>query len=187
VTFRKVLFSAGALWLASLAAGQAQQASPLMAGAAKVDITPAPGDLPPNFEGILDHLYARAIVLESGGTRAALVSVDIGGMSEDVWRSATRRIEREFGIPTENLMLTATHTHSAPFNARTDLADLIVDSVGAASARVRPAQVGYGTGVSYLNVNRNIIDPDTRRWWPARSRRSVGAGSPRRRPRGRGS
>ena len=28
-----------------------------------------------------------------------------------------------------------------------------------------PARVGYGTGVSYLNVNRNIIDPKTRRWW----------------------
>jgi hypothetical protein len=28
-----------------------------------------------------------------------------------------------------------------------------------------PARVGYGSGVSYLNVNRNIIDPKTRRWW----------------------
>ena len=25
--------------------------------------------------------------------------------------------------------------------------------------------MGYGTGVSYINVNRNIIDPKTRRWW----------------------
>jgi len=28
-----------------------------------------------------------------------------------------------------------------------------------------PARIGYGTGVSYINVNRNIIDPKTRRWW----------------------
>jgi hypothetical protein len=25
--------------------------------------------------------------------------------------------------------------------------------------------MGYGTGVSYINVNRQIIDPKTRRWW----------------------
>jgi neutral ceramidase len=28
-----------------------------------------------------------------------------------------------------------------------------------------PARVGYGSGVSYINVNRNIIDPVTRQWW----------------------
>jgi hypothetical protein len=28
-----------------------------------------------------------------------------------------------------------------------------------------PARVGFGTGVSYINVNRNIIDPKTKRWW----------------------
>jgi hypothetical protein len=28
-----------------------------------------------------------------------------------------------------------------------------------------PARVGYGTGVSYINVNRQIIDRKTGRWW----------------------
>ena len=31
--------------------------------------------------------------------------------------------------------------------------------------RLAPARIGYGTGVSYINVNRNIIDPKTKRWW----------------------
>jgi hypothetical protein len=43
--------------------------------------------------------------------------------------------------------------------------DRIVESVRLASQRLEPARVGYGTGVSYINVNRNIIDPETRRWW----------------------
>jgi neutral ceramidase len=34
-----------------------------------------------------------------------------------------------------------------------------------AANRLVPARVGYGTGVSYINVNRNIIDTETRRWW----------------------
>ena len=39
----------------------------LRAGAAKVDITPSPGERPKS-QGVLDQLYARAIVLENGGT-----------------------------------------------------------------------------------------------------------------------
>src|SRR5207244_2420700 len=38
----------------------------LRAGAAKVDVTPEERDLPKNYDGILDRLYSRAIVLESG-------------------------------------------------------------------------------------------------------------------------
>src|SRR5437773_1000751 len=54
---------------------QAGQAKPVLkAGAAKVDITPAENELPRNYEGILDHLYARAIVLDSGAATAALIS-----------------------------------------------------------------------------------------------------------------
>ena len=34
-----------------------------------------------------------------------------------------------------------------------------------AKERLQPARIGYGTGVSYINVNRNIIDPKTHRWW----------------------
>jgi hypothetical protein len=41
----------------------------------------------------------------------------------------------------------------------------IVESVRLAKQRLAPARVGYGTGVSYVNVNRNIIDPRTRQWW----------------------
>ena len=41
----------------------------------------------------------------------------------------------------------------------------IVESVRMAKERLTPARVGFGTGVSYINVNRNIIDPKTRRWW----------------------
>ena len=28
-----------------------------------------------------------------------------------------------------------------------------------------PARIGYGSGVSFINVNRNIIDSKTHRWW----------------------
>jgi hypothetical protein len=135
------------------------------AGAAKVDVTPSESELPKNIEGILDRLYSRAIVVDNGVTGAALITVDTGIIPEALWKSVTQRIEKELGIPRQNVLLTPTHTHSAPMRPGRDLEENIFKSVKTAKERLQPARIGYGTGVSYLNVNRNIIDPKTRRWW----------------------
>ena len=75
---------------------------------------PAESELPKNYEGILDRLYSRAIVLESGNTSAALISVDAGGVPDQVWQDVTQQIEKDLKIPITNILLTATHTHSVP-------------------------------------------------------------------------
>ena len=139
--------------------------APLKAGAAKVDVTPALSELPKNYEGIFDHLYSRAIVLESGARTAALITVDAGAVPDPIWRAVTGQVEKELGIPAKNVLLTATHTHSVPMQPTPNYAQKIVESVKIAKQRLAPARIGYGTGVSYLNVNRNILDPKTKRWW----------------------
>ena len=144
---------------------QAASAGSLRVGAAKVDVTPTQGELPKNILRILDHLYARTIVLDNGQTSAALITVDTGVLSEETWQAVTQQIERELRIPTSNILLTATHTHSAPRQGGAQYARAIVESVRVARTRLAPARVGYGSGVSYINVNRNIVDPKTRRWW----------------------
>jgi len=144
--------------------GTAQNLS-LKAGAAKVDVTPAETALPRNYEGILDHLFARAIVLDNGSTSAALISLDAGSVSEQIWQNLTRQVESELGIPSRNVLLTATHTHSAPAPQAGVYVPKIVEAVRLAKQRLTTARVGYGNGVSYINVNRNIIDPQTKRWW----------------------
>ncbi len=128
-------------------------------GASKVDITPTP--LPKNYEGILDRIYARAIVIDNGAARAALVSVDVGMISEQLWQTVSQRIEKELAIPARNLILNPTHTHSAMGGS----AEQIFSAVKAAVENLQPARIGYGTGVSYINVNRNIIDRKTNKWW----------------------
>ncbi len=135
------------------------------AGAAKVDTTPDENKLPKNIEGIHDRLYSRAIVIDNGETSAALVTVDTGMLFEQLWKNLTQKIEKELGIPAENILLTATHTHSGVMGPDPDLEDKIFKSVKMAKERLQPARIGYGTGVSYINVNRNIIDPKTRTWW----------------------
>ena len=137
----------------------------LQVGAAKVDVTPAETELTGLYQGILDHLYTRAIVIGNGSTAAALVSVDAGGIPDPLWRQVSSQVESELGIPATNLLITATHTHSAPRQRGPEYAEKIVESVRLAQQRMQPARVGYGTGVSYINVNRNIIDPETKRWW----------------------
>jgi neutral ceramidase len=134
-------------------------ASSFRVGAAKVDITPT--QLPKNSEGILDHSYARAIVIDNGATSAALVSADTGMLGEQVWRIVSQRIEKELGIPAQNLIMNPTHTHSASGGS----ADQVFNVIKAAKEKLQPARIGYGTGVSYINVNRNIIDRKTNKWW----------------------
>jgi neutral ceramidase len=147
-----------------LATGLFAQGS-LRVGAAKVDVTPAQSELPKNYLGILDHLYSRAIVIENGNATAALITVDAGGVPDAIWKGVTEQLEKELKIPVVNVMLTATHTHSAPGQQAAGYIQKIVESVRIAKQRLAPARIGYGTGVSYINVNRNIIDPKTRRWW----------------------
>ena len=134
-------------------------ASSFKVGAAKVDITPT--QLPKNLEGILDHIYARAIVIDNGKTIAALVSADTGMLGEQLFQAVSQRMEKELGIPAQNLIMNPTHTHSA-FGGT---AEQIFSVIKAAKENLQPARVGYGTGVSYINVNRNIIDRKTNKWW----------------------
>jgi hypothetical protein len=161
-----ILLSAFAVGLPVLADAQAPRgSSPLRVGAAKVDITHAPDELPKDSLGVLDRLYARAIVIESGAASAALVTIDAGGVPTPMWDTVTRQVEAELKIPVANVLVTATHTHSAGGQRGPDYARKIVEAVRLAKQKVAPARVGYGTGVSYINVNRQIVDPKTGRWW----------------------
>lgn len=145
---------------------QNMQALPIQVGAAKISITPSQETLPKNYLGINDSIYSRAIVIDNGKTCTALISVEVGMLRDNNWSSITQQLEKELGIPAKNILLTATHTHSVPFTiGGVQLEQKIVTSVKQAKLALRPARMGYGTGVSYINVNRNIIDPKTRRWW----------------------
>jgi neutral ceramidase len=142
----------------------AQQTASFMAGAARIDITPPADKRPRNYIGVLDPIFARAIVIDDGARKAALISVDVGGIRTDLWARVTARLDRELGIPVDNVLLSASHTHSAPF-VLADLEDQIVQAARQAARAAQPARMAFGTGVSHININRNIIDPTTHGWW----------------------
>jgi neutral ceramidase len=155
----------------------------LRVGAARVDITPPVDPAhPPSGKYAHEKLYVRAIVLDNGSARAALIAADQGGLSDAVWQPASRQIAAELNCPVENIVMSATHTHSGwgpsgfPGMARLrpdpnapppPIVSQILDAVRQAKANLQPARVGFGTGKSYLNVNRDTIDSDTHLWTQA--------------------
>ncbi len=151
----------------------------LRVGAARIDITP-PADPahPPSGRYAHEHLYVRAIVLDNGSARAALIGADQAGLPEIVWTTASKQIAKELDCPIPNIIMLATHTHSGwgpggpgpgmfhpdPNAPPPPIVNQILDAVRQAKAKLQPAAMGFGTGFSYLNVNRDVIDPTTHLW-----------------------
>ena len=80
---RTVILAAAAVLLSSAGALAApvSKTAVFKVGAAKVDITPATDQLPKGVDGIHDHIFARAITVQNGTTRAALVTVDLAAVT----------------------------------------------------------------------------------------------------------
>jgi hypothetical protein len=93
----------------------------LKAGAAQVDITPdlgiqLAGDIGRYrpTEEVRERLYAKALVLESGGARACLLSLDLLA-SSNFWSDEIRRRAAErFGLAPEAVMVHVVQNHASP-------------------------------------------------------------------------
>ncbi|ADV83097.1 neutral/alkaline non-lysosomal ceramidase N-terminal domain-containing protein [Terriglobus saanensis] len=158
------------------ARAQSTGTGPFRVGAAKVDTTPTPDRLPKDYLGVLDHVYSRAIVIDNGRTSVALVSLDAGAVPNGLWKNVSDRIQKNLGISAVSVLITATHSHSVPLGfARPGVEennrslavfeDQIVESVKVAKEKLQPAQISFGTGLSFINVQRDIIDRATHGWW----------------------
>ncbi len=119
--------------------------------------------------GVHEPLHARALVLEAGGERVALCSVDLCWVIEGTVAAARERLAARGAVPAERLFVSATHTHSGPLD--TDpacfpdgVAPFIEQAVAQACERLVPARVGAGWGMLHghaLNRRRfeDPIDP----------------------------
>ena len=82
-------------------------------GRAAVKITPPVGGSS-RAQGIHDDIYAKAVVLEQDGRQAAMVTCDVTGLARHVVAAGRQAVQESTGIPTEQVMISATHTHT-PF------------------------------------------------------------------------
>lgn len=106
--------------LAAVASTSLVPAGPLYLGTASVEITPPIGwRMAGNFyekfsTGIHDPLYAKAMVWKQGDKRAALLMLDVCSVGREVSDPARRLASQRTGIPVENIIIAATHTHAGP-------------------------------------------------------------------------
>ena len=122
--------------------------------------------------GTHDPLFAQALVLEAGGSRLAIVTLDLGSMVSDNLR---KEIGSKLGIPI--VLLAASHTHSAPSflpfgssptkdpAAPAYIAELerkIFEAVERASNAMAPATLGVARGSIQLGYNRLLPRDDGR-------------------------
>ncbi len=134
----------------------------LKAGSASTNITPPlgtriPGGFRPRYaENIDDELFAKALVIDNGATRIAIVTCDLIAIPEKVANAAKTRIAERCGIPAAHVMVNATHTHTAVAIADllgvdedTDYTEWvplkIADAVELAVWRLKPARVGFAS------------------------------------------
>lgn len=95
-------------------------AAELEAGLASADITPpVPYRMSGYFferpsTGTHNPLQAKAIVLRQGTVEGALVLCDLIGMSPAVSQAVRSAVEERFGIPADNVLVAATHSHTGP-------------------------------------------------------------------------
>lgn len=121
----------------------AAQAARFLAGAARVEITDRQAG-PVN-----DPSYAKALVLRSGSTTVAIITVDavaigeIGRIGNNYLASVRAQLQSGLGIPPENVLVNASHCHSV---VRTDADQLTVRAVKEAYAKLVPVRVGAGRG-----------------------------------------
>ena len=133
------------------------------AGATIRDITPEPGvSLAGHMRDrsathVHDPLHVRCLVLDDGTTQLAFVTVDSCMVPRAIFDAAKARIHDATGIPQANMMMAATHTHSAPSAVSIFQSDpvpgydvvlikAIVDGVCEAYRELAPAQIGWGVG-----------------------------------------
>ncbi len=137
----------------------------MRAGVAEADITPPVGvDLTGyvarlgHSVGVHDALHARALVLEDGETRAAIVVCYLMALADETVQAARQAIAAAVGTAPEHVMLACTHTHSGPATVFlhqcgevdpryvATLPGALREVAAAAAARLEPACVAAGAG-----------------------------------------
>jgi neutral ceramidase len=168
-----------------------REEKPMNAGTAYVDITPLAGMhtfeknslTQLHWRTAIDPLYAKVLVLESGGVKACIISADINAI-DNRCRDELRDAASKLGIAPEATVCHALQNHSCPqmgyprdfLKCHREPADLwakltegdkayrefamgrIIDAMAEANANLAPASLGAASGVEgRVAWNRRMV------------------------------
>lgn len=151
----------------------------LKVGVGKRIVTPDPllpvcGGIGPSHPANkkLGELSVRAMVIEQNGTKVAIVASDFLGFPKVLGDRVRKKVD---GIPAENILIGATHTHSAPdmygfpdeqgkFSIDLDYAfwvcDQMADAINDALSSLQPARLKIATGEAQGRIAFNYYAED---------------------------
>jgi putative membrane-bound dehydrogenase-like protein len=156
-------------------------ADPLHAGAATTNISPLKlpairngGFLQAMADRLDDPLHARALVLNSGPESVALCVVDSCMLPTDVCDAIKALVTQQIALPADRILISATHTHSAPgamemcLGTRKDEAytaqmiPQVAAAIVKAHAALAPAKAGWAQvdAHAFTHCRRWIRRPD---------------------------
>ncbi|MFO0904291.1 MAG: hypothetical protein U0939_14910 [Pirellulales bacterium] len=172
---------------ANCAGAEDKTVEPLRVGLADVDITPPQGYPMAGYyherlaTGQRDPLKAKAVVFRSSSTSAAWVACDLIGVARDLCLAVRSEASKRTGIPAEQIVITGTHTHTAPDYIRElydhvggrpalpnrpayapTLIQRLVDVIVAAHEKAAPAALesGSATQATPVSFNRRFLMQD---------------------------
>ncbi len=151
------------------------EAKAFRAGVASVDVSPI--KLPVISSGsfltrsgsvIHDRLFARALALDDGTTHLVLMVVDTLFVPRDLCDEVKEAASKESGVPAENIMISATHSHSAGSlvgclgtDADVDYVNQIrpqlVECIVKAVANFQPAQIGWSSEIDEQDTHCRVF------------------------------
>ena len=152
----------------------------LKAGAAVIDVTPSifpvlvnGGMTSRSATEVITPINARAIVVDGGGERVGIVVVDSCMMPRPLLDEAKQLAAQRTGIKPDHILISATHTHTAPSamgalgtDADSDYLPVlragIAEALANAEANLEPAKVGWAVqnAADFTALRRWIRRPD---------------------------
>lgn len=137
----------------------------LQVGFARVDVTPMTGIGLIGYyherlaNGVLDNLELNAIALACGDQKVVLITMDQEGLTRDCCLDFKEYISDVTGLSAQAIYIHATHTHTGPFVVKDSEKPLereyymflyrrMGDVAKYALADLKPAKMGYATGIS---------------------------------------
>lgn len=137
----------------------------LKAGFGRVDFTPPLGIHINGYyidryaEKILDPLEINCLALACGDTKVALISIDNMGIYRDILDDVRHKISDATGIASEAVLIHCTHSHTCGtiYTSKTTPLEVAyrellpvraLEAVQAALADLKPARMGFGTGIA---------------------------------------
>ena len=121
---------------------------------------PIRGYYKPRFaEGILDDIEVNVMAVECGEVKTLLITVDHCGIEQVLSSEFRKSASEATGVPEENIIISATHTHTAPQLEINSEDELINEYTGFVTRRIadvakfavedlKDAKMGYGKGTA---------------------------------------